>query len=52
MAVKIHDIEGVEASVALDVAWSDEIGLMDIVEPQGIGEIGVCYPLGSIRSFF
>jgi hypothetical protein len=33
VAVQIHDIEGIEASVVLDVSGADEIGLMDIVEP-------------------
>lgn len=52
MAAQIHDIEGIEAPIALDVSGADEIGLMDIVEPQGLGEVGVFYSLWSIRGFF
>ena len=52
MAVKIDDVERKEPPVALDISRSDEIGLVDIVAPQGIGEIRVFHPLGGIRSFF
>ena len=52
VAAQIHDIETVKASIALDVSGAYEIGLMDIVEPQGLGKIRIFHSLGGIRSFF
>jgi hypothetical protein len=52
VAVKIHDIERIETPIVLDVSWPEKVRLMDIVEIQGLGEIGVFHPFGSIRSFF
>lgn len=52
VAVEIDDVEGKEPPVALDISRSDEIGLVDMVAPQGIGEIRVFHPFGEIGSFF
>jgi hypothetical protein len=52
VAVKIHDIERIETPIALDVSWSKEVGLMDVVESQGLGEIRVFHTLGDIGGFF
>jgi hypothetical protein len=52
VAVKIHDIERIETPIVLDVSWSKEVCLMDVVEIQGFCEVGIFYALGDIRSFF
>jgi len=52
MTVKIHDMERKEAAIVFDVSWTQEIRLMDVVESQGFGEIGIFHSLGGIRSFF
>ena len=52
VAVKIHDIERIETPIVLDVSWSKEVCLMDVVDPQGLSEIRVFHPFGDIRSFF
>ncbi len=52
VAVKIHDIERIEPPIALDVSWSKEICLMDVVEIQGLCEIRVFDTLGDIGGFF
>jgi hypothetical protein len=52
VTVEIHDVEGIEAAIVFDVSGSDEVRLMDVVESQGLPEIGIFHSLGSIRSFF
>ena len=52
VAVKIDDIERIEPPIALDISRPDEIGLVDMVGSQRIGEIRVFHPLGGIGSFF
>jgi len=52
VAVEIDDVERKKTSIALDISRSDEIGLVDVVAPQGIGEVRIFHPLGDIRSFF
>ena len=52
MAPEIHDIERLETAIVLDVSRPKQVRLMDVVEPQGLGEIGACDPFGGIRSFF
>jgi hypothetical protein len=52
MAAEMHDIERLETAIVLDVSWPKEVRLMDVVEPQGLGEIGVYNPFGGIQSFF
>jgi hypothetical protein len=52
MTVEIHDMERIEAAIVFDVSGAQEIRLMNIVESQRCGEVGVFYSLGGIRSFF
>ena len=52
MAVKIDDMEGIEAPVVFDVPGAEEVGLMDVVASQRFPEIGIFDPLGLVRSFF
>lgn len=52
VAVEIHHIEGIETPIVLDISWTHEIRLMDMVETQRFSEIGVFDPFGEIRSFF
>jgi len=52
MAVKVQDVERIEAPVALDVPGALKIGLVDVVDVEGFAEIGIFHPLGRIRSFF
>jgi hypothetical protein len=52
VAAKIDDIERIEAAIVLDVSGPQKVRLMDVVESQGLSEIGVFDSLGSIRSFF
>lgn len=52
MAEKIHHIKGIKLAVMLDVPRTDQIGLVYIVKVQGLGEIGVFDPFGSVMSFF
>lgn len=52
VAAEIHDIERIETPIVLDVSWSKEVRLMDVVDPQRPSEIGVFHSFGDIRSFF
>lgn len=52
MTVEIHDIEGKEAAIVLDIARPHQIGLVDIVASRRIPEIGVSDSFGGIRRFF
>lgn len=52
MAEKIHHIKGIKLAVMLDVPRTDQIGLVYVVKVQGLGEIGVFDPFGSVMSFF
>jgi hypothetical protein len=52
MTVEIHDMERIEAAIVFDVSGSQEIRLMDVVESQGLGEVGIFHSLGSVRTFF
>jgi hypothetical protein len=52
VAVKIHDIERIETPIVFDVSWSKEVRLMDVVDPQGLGEIRVFHSFGDIGGFF
>jgi hypothetical protein len=45
-------MERKEAAIVFDVSWPQEVRLMDVVESQGLGEIGIFHSLGGIRSFF
>jgi hypothetical protein len=52
MTVEIHDVKRIEAAIVFDVSGSQEIRLMDVVESQGLGEVGIFHSLGSIGTFF
>jgi hypothetical protein len=52
MAVKIDDMEGIEAPVVFDVPGAEEVGLMDVVASQRFPEIGVFDSFGLVGSFF
>jgi len=52
VTVKIHDIERIETSIVLDVSWSKEVRLMNVVDSQRLCEIRVFHSFGGIRSFF
>ena len=48
VTVKIHDIQRIEAPIALEVSGPKEVRLMDVVAIQRIGEIGVFHPFGDV----
>lgn len=52
VTVEIHDIERIKPSISLDISGPKEVRLLDIVESQGLREIGIFDSLGGIRSFF
>ncbi len=52
MAVKVHNMERIETSVVLDVPGPQKIGLVDVVDAQGLSEVRVFHPFGGISSFF
>jgi hypothetical protein len=52
MTVEIHDIERIETAISLDISGPKEIRLLDIVDSQGLCEIGILHSFGGIRSFF
>jgi hypothetical protein len=52
VAVEIHDIERIEPSISLDISGSKEVCLLDMVDSQGLCEIGILHSFGGIRSFF
>ncbi len=52
MTVEVHDIEGKEAAIVLDISRSHQIGLVDIVASPRFPEIGVSDSFGGIRRFF
>jgi hypothetical protein len=52
MTVKIHDIEGKETAIVLDITGTEQIGLIDVVASRRDPEIRVRHSLGGIRCFF
>jgi hypothetical protein len=52
MAVKIHNMQGIETAIVLDVPGAEKVGLVDVVDAQRFAEIGIFHPLGGIGSFF
>lgn len=52
MAKKIDDVKRIEFTITLDVARPDEIGLMNVVDVEGLPEIGILDPFGGVSSFF
>ncbi len=52
VAKKIDDVKGIEFAIALDVTWTDEIGLVNVVNVKGFPEIRILDPFGGVSSFF
>ena len=52
MAEQVNDIQRIESTVILDVAWPHQVHLVDVVASQGLGEVKVFYPFGRIGCFF
>jgi hypothetical protein len=52
VTVKVYHMERIEAAVVFDIARSQQVGLVDVVAPQRLPEIGVFHSFGLIRSFF
>ena len=52
MAKEIDHIERVKSAIVFDVSRPQKVRLMDVVEGQRLGEIGVLNPFGRIDSFF
>jgi hypothetical protein len=52
VAVEIDNVERIETTIVLDISWTHEIRLMDMVDFQRLCEIGILDPFGKIRSFF
>ena len=52
VAEQIDNIERIKFTVTFDVAWSDEVSLVNVVDAERLGKIGVFNALGNVRSFF
>jgi hypothetical protein len=52
MAAPIDDMQRIKSTVVLDVPGTDEVGLMDIIDAQGVLEIGILDSFRAIRGFF
>ena len=52
VTVKVDHMERIEATVVFDIARSQQVGLVDIVAPQRLPEVGVFHSFGLVRSFF
>jgi hypothetical protein len=52
VAEDIHDVERIESAVPFDIAGTDEIHLMHVVDGCHCGEIGVFDTLRNVGSFF
>jgi hypothetical protein len=52
VAVEIDHIERIETAVVLDISWTHQIRLMDMVDFRRLCEIRILDPFGEIRSFF
>jgi len=52
VTAEIDNVERIEAAMVLDISWTQEIGLMDMIDFQGPCEIGILDSFGEIRSFF
>ena len=48
MAEAVHHVERVEPAVALDKPGSHQVDLVDVVDLQGLREVGVGDPFGGI----
>ena len=52
VAEQIDNIERIKFAVTFDVAWSDEVSLVNVVDAKRLGKIRVFNALGNIRGFF
>ena len=52
VAEQIDNIERIKFAVSFDVAWPDEVSLVNVVDAERLGKIGVFNALGNVRSFF
>lgn len=52
MTAPIDDMQRIKSTVVLDVPGTDEVGLMDIIDAQGVLEIGILDSFRAIRGFF
>jgi hypothetical protein len=52
MAEKIHQVKGVKLAIIFDVPRTDYVGLVYVIEIQGLGKIEILDPFGSVMSFF
>ena len=52
MAEKVHHIGGIKLAIIFYIPRTDQIGLVYVIKVQGLGEIGIFDPFGSIMSFF
>jgi hypothetical protein len=52
VAEQIDNIERIKFAVSFDVAWSDEVSLVNVVDAKRLGKIRVLNALGNIRGFF
>ena len=52
VTVKVDHMERIEAAVVFDIARSQQVGLVDVVAPQRLPEVGVFHSFGLVRGFF
>lgn len=52
MAEKIHHIKGIKLAIIFNIPRTDQIGLVYVIKVQGLGEIGIFDPFGSVMVFF
>jgi len=52
VAEAVHDVECVKLPIPFDVSWTDQIGLVDVVEIESLRKIWIFNSFGNIRSFF
>jgi hypothetical protein len=52
MTEHIHQVEGIKAAIALDIARADQISLVYVIKIKCLGEVRVFNALGNISSFF
>jgi hypothetical protein len=52
MTVKIDNVQGVKSPIIPDIAGSYQIGLLEVIEPQDLLEVGIFNSFRNIRSFF
>jgi len=52
MAEKIDDVKGIKFTIALDVTRADKIGLVNVINVEGLPEMEILDPFGGVSSFF